>query len=366
MDFRKSFIFLFVSIVGLSCKNSTDNEIFYVSKDISEIFTVYQDGSGLRQLTNEKQFIHYADFIPNSSKIYYVQSKLGAGYQGIFTLDLKTGQKDSLCVANIFQSTHYVDIPHYKRILVSSDGKEIFFASWESNDANLTPRNIFKVNIQTKVVTNITNNTPGNRINEICLSFDNTKIVYSEIDQTNKLASIYIYDIGTNNKKKIYSSSDGTCYHPQILSDNKRIFFVEIDNSDTKSSKLKIVRADSINNVTAITIQSLGFGYYPELSVTNDIIIDVNDSIPFLVIFNIDTQKQINTNIPNTNSPYLSKNEKYMLYFKNNWSLGIVTINSMTEQMILSTTNYTGSTHLPKTSYANNEIIFINRKTLKE
>ncbi|NUN69199.1 MAG: hypothetical protein HUU02_05760 [Bacteroidetes bacterium] len=331
-------------------------------KDISEIFYVRQDGTHLRQLTDDKQFVHYADFISNSSKILYVQSNVESGSQTLYTLDLLSGQKDSICTANIFQSTHSVDEPPYKRLHISSNGIDVYFASWNTNDAVLIPRDIYRVNILTKQITNLTKSESNYRINEFTVSSNESLIVFSKTEDPRRISSLDALDLASGVKTNLYHSPADNCLFPQWLQDGKRIFFIETDYA---VGKARLLHTDSGNTLSTINVDPRVGTYFPKVFSNDKVILDRKDGSGLYVLFDLHSFSFSNLNIPGTAKPYPTQDESQVLFFNPQWSICSINVSDLSERKLILNPQNSGNTVLPQASRSNAEILFLSVQTIE-
>lgn len=371
---NKKNIFFYITIVAIllnvGCENPESGDEFPpISITYSEIYSVNSDGTDLRQRTNGKNFIHYADFIPNSNKIFFVQTGINFngsnqvnGKQVICTMDLATGAIDTVVEANIYNDVTHVnesreDQP--RSIVVSQDGKRLYYAG-RIPDMWSERKDIFCIDFQTKQITNLTNTADNWAVGHFRLSFNETKIVYTEFEKGKQTSYLYVMDISGVNKK-LLNTSDSTEFHfPQILANNIDVVYVEFSKQQYGLGRLKILNMDSLT-VTGVGLFDLSVFFFTELTKNNNIIIQLRMVNPPITILNLTTLSQNNLDIPSLPLPFLNKQGSEVLYFKSNWLMEKINIDGTQKTTIFNFGSNTGSTHVPQTSYTNEKIIFINK-----
>jgi hypothetical protein len=368
---KKNIIFYLIMVATLfnvGCENPESGDEFPpTSITYSEIYSVNSDGTDLRQRTDGKNFIHYADFIPNSNKIFFVQTGINFngsnqinGEQVICTMDLATDAIDTIVQANIYNGVTYVnesrdDQP--RSIVISQDGKKLYYAG-RLPDMWSDRKGIYCVDLQTKQISSVITAENGLRVEHFKLSFDETKLVFTEYDANTKTSFLYIMDLNGNNKKLLGSSVSSEYCFPQLLSDNKEVVYIERNGENI----LKVIDIDSLTTKSVTTLDPV-INFFTELTTDNNIIINLSDDNPSPVLFNVFTKEQRNLEIPSISNPFFNKLRNNILYFESKWVMKKESISATQKTTIFSFTSKSGSTHVPQSSYTDDKIIFINKNT---
>ncbi len=179
----------------------------------SNIFKINIDGSDLAQLTTDN-YSQFPEFSPDGNKITFVQ-----GNQ-ITEMNLDGTDPETLTSSNTGSKLW----PTY-----SIDGNEIYFTIFK-NVNNTGLNDIYKVNVNTKVVTQITNATIFHRSIEV--SPDGNRILYARAPQSGTSGiAIETIDIDGNDLPSLIYQ------HPSLLSvddptyspDGQKIAFINFD-----------------------------------------------------------------------------------------------------------------------------------------
>ncbi|MFA6541703.1 MAG: hypothetical protein WCT99_08885 [Bacteroidota bacterium] len=370
---KKNIIFyliMFAMLFNVGCENPESGKEFPpTSITYSEIYLVNSDGTNLRKMTNGKNLIHYADFIPNSNKIFFIQTGINFngtnqvnGKQVICTMDLATGTIDTVVEANIYNDVTRVyenreDQP--RSIVVSQDGEKLYYAG-RIPDMWSERKDIFCVDIQTKQLINLTNTADNWAVGHFRLSFNETKIVYTEFEKGKQTSYLYVMDISGVNKK-LLNTSDSTEFHfPQILANNIDVLYVEFSKQQYGLGRLKILNMDSLT-VTRVGLFNLSVFFFTELTKENNIILQLYEQNASPSIVNLFSLALIDLNMPSTAKPFFNKLQNELFYFESDWVLKKVRFGGTLTTTTVNFAHSGGSTHVPQTSYTNDKIIFINK-----
>ena len=350
-----------------------DKESFTYQITYSEIYQINSDGTGLLQLTSGRHFIHYADYIPLSNKIFFVRSPrtfdgitLSGGPQIINTLDLNNGVIDTLVYAEIFASSRGINeelVDTWRKMAVTANGAKILFVGYLSSQTS-DKRDIFSVDIQSKQVTNLTNTIDGRYVGQFHLSFDETKIVYTERQPVNNYS--YLYIMNADMSKKILldeNQNEFEYYYPQLLNGNKEIFYIERKtyNNPYGLGKLKIF---NIENRTSRYVSDIDVGtfFFYELTKDNNIVGIFGGTNPSIRIVNLTTLIETTLDIPSLTKQFtFDKEGNYLYSFDESWYLYKRSVDGMHKSLVFGLTNQTGTTHLPRLSYTGDKILFIGK-----
>ncbi|MHB1049064.1 MAG: TolB family protein [Bacteroidota bacterium] len=364
---RSSIIFLLTALL-FGCNNSTGDEAPYYNLIYSELYSTNEDGSNIQQLTFGNNFIHYVDFIPNSNKIFFVQTGLlfdgssqREGEQDICTYDFNNNTIDTIIAANIYQNVKYVnesslDIP--RSIVVSPDGQNIYYSNrlpyWYSDS-----KDIFVIDLVTKQSINLTNTNIDKTLRHFSLSFDGSKIVFSEYNQATFTSYLYIMNSDGSNKKLLASSDTNKYYFPQLLSDNQSIVFVEPDKHSLEQLELNSLI------VRELISDSVYVYFYTELTRDNNLFLQKSGISFSSMVMNITTGQQRVLSIPSLSMPFFDKEGNSMLYFQTDWVLNKIKIDGSSNSLVFDKSGNLGSTHVPKESCLRDKIVFITKNTLR-
>jgi len=274
------FVCVFSAFV-IGCEE--EPEIFSYQITYSEIYQINSDGTGLLQLTSGRDFIHYADYIPQSSKIFFVRSartfdgrNTNSGPQNIYTLDLNNGRIDTLLTfARLFSSgTINQDLEDtWKKMVVTANGTKILFrgniVSQEDDQSDL-----FTIDIQSKQVTNLTNTVAGRYVGQFHLSFDESKIVYTERQSSPNYSYLYIMNADMSDKILLdQNRNEFEYYYPQLLNGNKEIVYIEKKYfGQFGTGKLKIFNIENRTSRDA-TEKDVVIRFFSELTKYDNIVL---------------------------------------------------------------------------------------------
>ena len=359
-------LLLVSALVFIGCSSSEGPELIETDIQYSELYSTDYDGSNLTQLTNAKNFIHYADFVPNSSKIYFVQTITGFDgssefyiNQYILTYDFNTHVIDTIAQANIFDNTSSVYerlVDTQQQITASPDGRYLYYSNRSPNLGD-NRKDIFSVDLATKQIANITNIGSEYIINQFSISFDGSMMVYTVYRPSDRMTLLYLYNFNEQNSKLITESSSYTFDYPQLLNDNKTIVFAEL-----LKQGIFLVNIDSMQ---IKRYDSAAVSYYTPLSRDNNIIVLPLTLEPTPIILNLNTHQKTNLDVPTFSIPFFEKDGKSVLYFDTDWILKRESVDGTQNNVVFDYSNMKGSTHVPQSSYTKDKIIFIYKDKLK-
>ncbi len=313
----------------------------------------------MRRLTFDNEMIHFADFIPHTNKIVFIQRKYGVLYHDLFTIDTNSGVREKICQLNAFENVSFSWMISHKKAQVSADGKFMYVASSVVSENATTSRDVLKINLETKEVINLTNNNNTERIMEISLSHNNDKLVYVEEDYFLSKYSIISLNLQTNQKRILYTTTSSFCFHPQYLSDGESVFWMEESSFAAIASRLMLLKADSVIIVDDTPNKYYDFNY-PHLSENNSILLKAPSLSKKFTLFNLDTGEKSISAISTYYYPSVSIDRTKFIYFQGNNPL-ILTDAAGSE--LFSTyvvLPNDGDNIYPKLSLDNSSVLFIN------
>jgi hypothetical protein len=347
-------------------------EIFSYQITYSEIYQINSNGTGLLQLTSGRDFIHYADYIPQSTKIFFVRSprtfngiSLSGGPQIINTLDLNNGVIDTLVYAEIFASSRGINeelVDTWRKMTVTANGAKILFVGYLSSQTS-DRRDIFSVDIQSKQVTNLTNTIDGRYVGQFHLSFDETKIVYTELQSDKNNSYLYIMNADMSDKVLLdQNQNEFEYYYPQLLNGNNEIVYIEKKYSASPGiGRLKIF---NIENRTSRYVKDIDVGtfFFYEITKDNNIVGIFGGLNPSFRIMNLITLADTILDIPLlTKQLTFDREGDYLYSFDESWYLYKRSVDGLQKSQVFGLTNRSGTTHLPRLSYTGDKILFIGK-----
>jgi hypothetical protein len=358
------YLFIFVLLYG--CNLTPEPEHLYSYRNVSEVYFVNADGTDFKKITNDKEFVYCADFIPLSSKIYYVISFGDELKQTMVTLDLKTGIRDTICEINTFISRSRLNYPKWKRIDIAKDGKKIYVTSAPPLFPYNKALDILSIDLETKQITNITNNALTSVVNEISLSNDGNTIIYTETDQHWIPFSVNTINLVTGQKQNIFSRTSDGCYYPQIMPDNATAFFVEKNGDGPTILNYHTIPLDSGRTSTIISPSYAGDHYYPSLSKYGSVLLADDTPGKKYGVLNLPSGVISRSEIPVTSVPFLSFDKNNWLYFSNNSTIKIFDAETGTISKTINIPLLNGNNSIPRMSNSNGDIIFLNIQSISE
>lgn len=364
-------IALVFSMVGCEKDLGSHDSVFPYYGYYSELFLVENSGRTIQQLTSGKNFIHYADHIPNSTKIFFVIT--GIAYtdhpykltQVICTMDLSNGKIDTLIAANVYQNTSRVYETEYdisRPIAISHDGKKLYYAA-RMPDVVSERKDIYCIDIETKSLVNLTNTTPGTGIGTFSISFDDQRIVYSEFDIASTNYRLKIMDASGGNKRILLQSNTVDYYDPQILVDNTQVVFGEFNRS-TRDAKLMLIHIDSLTQIVKEGFALDVILFYPEVNADNIIVFRGRVNGAFAVYsYNLTTDALYDMGIDYLAQPMITKKGDEWVYFDSPWKLYRLNADGTKRSLFLNYSPGKGTTHVPQFSESE-KLLLINKHSI--
>lgn len=277
---------LFVPIVCcmlglLSCGKSTGLDQFPITHDVSDIRIMNADGTNDHPLTNDHQVISYANFLPNGSKIFYVQ--IIPYPQVVYSVNPDGTGKVAVFSKTIFPAGVPRSFDMARRIVFSPDSRKIIFSTPSSKESSYQYfYDIYSINTDGTNEVNLTQNNGKQLFHGFSVSNDSRRIVYSELG-TDSINHNNISIIDADGKNRVIVKTFGNIQplFPQFLpTDNNIVVYLESD--DAQGFYLKRL---SLSDPTAVTTiaRVTRFLQFPSISNSNKMIFNGID-FPFSVI----------------------------------------------------------------------------------
>ncbi len=261
-----------------SCRltNSPENDRLPQTKFYSNLWTINDDRTGLKQLTFNDQYCHFAQFTPDGKMILAVLSSSSTSDETLYSLDTSTYALTPIVSSNIIQrigNGFSNDVTC--RLIVTPDSKKIIFSKVVFTDD--LAGDIYCVNIGGSGLTNLTQFDDSTRVHGISLSGDGKTILYDELTYTHQRNFLRTMDLQGGNKRTLKQFDTTSIYYPQFSPDGTKIVFFEKRNNSDQFT-IKAVDVNDTSNVTVIGTTNLNMypsapPYFPKLSPQGSVII---------------------------------------------------------------------------------------------
>jgi hypothetical protein len=242
----------------LSCSSSVGDDKLPVTVQTSDIFSMNADGSGSKQLTNDRQNIYLIRYLPKTDKIVFTETA------GLYVVNSDGSQKRLLSnqLGNDFA--------------ISNNEETVYFVVTKVTGLLLNSV-LYSVSLSMGGVNQILQDS--SEIGGLAISSDGSQMMFNTISAAPKSSILYLLNTTTLEKRKIKEGVNQEYYYPQFIPNSTQILFFDKTDSNQSNSYLRIVDlADtSINRVldtvtlygnTNLTLNSKGDIFYNKNGIT--------------------------------------------------------------------------------------------------
>lgn len=206
-----------------------------VAREITEISVIDTLASVETQVTNNQQYIRFADYLPDNSKIIYcTYPSLNNGdvIPRIYSINPDgTGQKllvEYFGLVGLTERYDYfsgTDYYLFNNIVFTQDSKKIIFATTPSSNANYLPKGIYSINVDGTSL-KLLHSDPNKLVLFMSVSSTSPPILaFVEADSKTKVYSICTIDLSSGKLNNVKSYDNTMVMDPIIFADGSHIVY---------------------------------------------------------------------------------------------------------------------------------------------